>query len=164
MLVVVEGVDGSGKSTLVQTLRKQPGQYCMIIQASRPRGIGDLENFFDATASLKNQIDGTVICDRFHPISECVYGSVLRGRSTPLSEVVKYLIHVDLIIYCRSSLETIRVNLPKSPQMLGVFENLVKLTEAYDLLMRHLRLVRPIIEYDYTTNSISEVTKIIYGN
>ena len=166
MLVVIEGCDGSGKTSLVHELRRNVGDsYCLSISTSRPRYDEDISSFLMAIAGLKAMIPGHVILDRFHPISELVYGSVLRGKPYSIQALQDRAAFqmVDLIVYCRPPVSQMVANLDKNPQMGGVREHMVELAERYDQLMNHLELYQEVVEYDYRRNDLSEITKRVFS-
>jgi hypothetical protein len=170
MLVVVEGADGSGKSTLISQLRRNAWrQYCVVVSASRPwDGVANHHQFVQAVTRLKSVIaPGHVICDRFHLISEAVYAPIIRGES-PFGEDVptnwgRELTGIDLIVHCRPSYATALANLEKNPQMRGVQESLVDLMGRYDQLMELLRLIKPYQRYNYEKDPLTTVTNRIFG-
>jgi hypothetical protein len=148
-MIVVEGMDNSGKTTLGETLSERfnyplvhsPG-YCpeMLPWAK------------DSLLSKKLKI-----YDRHPCISERVYGAVLRGKDEFKSlwgEQIKRLF-IDkkpLIIYCKPPNSVIVRDLSK--QMEGVEENSLKLICAYNRVMHELRLQGLlVIVYDFTEQS-----------
>lgn len=99
-LILLEGADGSGKTTLANELAARAGDSWILHQGPPPKGasIRDIYErpFFDGEAS--GQIVGstnyytpldpmTIICDRWY-LGELVYGPLLRGRSrlSPLQQ------------------------------------------------------------------------------
>jgi deoxyadenosine/deoxycytidine kinase len=170
MLIVIEGPDGSGKSTLLSALRKNSlKQYCLCVSASRASDASQHFRFLRMLAAVKGQIFGHIVCDRFHSISEAVYGSVLRGGT--LTEPFgcidwdwqKDLSLVDLIVYCRPSIEQMQANLEKNAQMEGVKERINTLVVRYDRLMDDLRAFKPLLEYNYRVDLMPSLIHSIFG-
>lgn len=104
MLIIVEGPDGVGKSTLVRELvteieRRQPGD---VIRTER-RGPPTHHALVEYEAPLWHYRPGTnhhIICDRWH-VGESVYPRVLRRRTTLDSAVYR---HLDLFLQSRGAL------------------------------------------------------------
>jgi tRNA uridine 5-carbamoylmethylation protein Kti12 len=153
-LVVVEGCDGSGKTTLIDELRRRAVKYSVVLRASFPRSAVQISSFIDLVKYAKAEIP-LVICDRFHPISEQVYGPVIRRQ------VVAYhpdeIRPVDLIVHCRPPLGVIQKAVHHNPQMAGVLDQVPALVERYDELMALLNWAVPVLTYDYTEQPVDLV-------
>lgn len=84
MLIIVEGCDGTGKTTLVERLRD------MLLVGSDPdrvkvlhRGVPQQPAYLEYTEELVNyepECGHHVVCDRWH-WGELVYGPLYRGKS-----------------------------------------------------------------------------------
>src|SRR5690349_6611976 len=118
--VVVEGMDGSGKTTLIERLTRQFHYLSMVPGGRRP----NITEWWQD--QLKpNETEYVPIHDRFF-YSELVYGKVLRGRIEGsmdlLSSVDKHLRTYCLLIYCRPPDRVIERSLKEtgSTQMEGV--------------------------------------------
>jgi hypothetical protein len=135
--IVVEGIDGSGKSTLVRKLLDGFGPeiaYLVLNDRGPDRDLGTF--WYD---SLGNNPAGRVaIHDRFF-YPELVYGPVLRGRYSvepgTIQYVSQYLRHFAFLIYCRPDDEAILIGVEAEQQMPGVKENLPSLLHQYDEIM-----------------------------
>lgn len=114
MLIVIEGVDGAGKSTLVeaiqdfrprmQTFHKGPIKRSPLIEYE-----SCLDEYYPG-----DQHD--IVCDRWH-IGELVYGPMLRGESK-LSEAS--LEHIELFLESRGALKTwVQTPLPIVMERIG---------------------------------------------
>jgi hypothetical protein len=82
MLIVIEGADKTGKTTLAKAISKQLGfEY---VHFSAPKG-PPADEYLDFLLNLKKP----TVCDRFH-LGELVYGPLLRGKAglSPLELVV----------------------------------------------------------------------------
>lgn len=98
MLVIIEGVDGTGKSTLIASLKRFFSQTIYVINFSYPKG---WEMFQEAAmargeyygsikifkAIFEQDPNAVIICDRFH-LGEFAYGPVKRGYPEWLAEEV----------------------------------------------------------------------------
>jgi thymidylate kinase len=167
-LIVIEGPDGAGKTTLIEALRGNSTKYFAILRASgypqtaegRPTHGTEFMNAARIFADAMGPIH--VVCDRFHAISENVYGPVLRKRTPELvSSIVQRLLGVDFLIYCRPPMDRIWANLKKNEQMEGVNEKTDLIVQAYDELMDKLAARRGLIRYDYTVDSIDKLRNLI---
>jgi len=172
MIIIVEGMDGTGKTTLVQQLAHRLG-----VQPSKFVGsLGPSDDYrlvlVDRTISEIHELEiasaeGRAIkrlYDRFPLISEAVYGPVLRGRNCfgglyyPLRS--RLLALKTVIIYCRPDRDVIQANVQQAPQMSGVLEHFSKLLDAYDKLFVELTY-SPVNSYitvfDYTRDEVREL-------
>lgn len=135
MIIITEGPDSSGKTTLIQALseelklarvgtydRTQPQHYQHWVEAC-PHNI---------------------ITDRWPAISDLVYGPIL-GRGTWSS--MKQADTPHFLIYCRPQDSEIMNTIHNKPQLEGVIDNAKSILRAYDDLMAQLN---PSFIYDYT--------------
>jgi len=139
-MLIVEGPDGSGKTTLVGRITAHwhgyPRSYNIpVVHSVGPATKGPL---FDWAMRTLDEAQDAQILDRFPYFSEPVYGDVLR-RDPPLMTpdqlliLRRRLISLDpLVIYCRPPLVTMKEQVKKRPQMKGVLGNYEKIVEAYD--------------------------------
>lgn len=152
-LIVVEGVDASGKSTLLENARIAiKKKYFLLLRHScRPLIPADVHMFLHAAENMG--ID--TIVDRHPYISEPIYGPLLRGHNliddiTTDENALRHLAKtVDRIIYCRPRRFKIVANLEKLPQLVGIKEKIEKLIDAYDQRMGILQRYVSVIPYDY---------------
>lgn len=133
-MLIVEGMDNSGKSTLTQKL-SQDLDLAVLHSPSEYR-----YNFDKMMDWMENEMENQrpVIYDRISPISDSVYGPIIRG-GTPYNNTVqgqkifqklKQMKH--FIIYCRPPAEKILGFGDGREQMVGVHENGRTLLAAYD--------------------------------
>lgn len=153
-MIILEGFDNSGKSTLGKELSERlnlPYRH-----NEKPESLDKFTQpfFLQLAASWELKIQ-----DRFSPISELVYGSVCRDKSVLDGCHFKYLDMMlrgkhAIVIYCRPSMETI-MNFKGREQMDGVVENKIILLKRYDWLMRILeeRYPKNVIKYNYESAS-----------
>lgn len=178
MIVIVEGMDGTGKTTLVQQLAHHldmkpkkfvkssgPDEDCRItLVASTISEINELETASAEGRPIKR------LYDRFPLISEAVYGPILRGRNCfgglyyPLRG--RLLALKTAIIYCRPNRDVIQANVQQAPQMSGVLEHFDELLDAYDKLFEELTETPGnsyITVFDYTQDEVRELINKIRG-
>jgi len=116
MIVVIEGIDGSGKTSLVKWLSqyyittKEPGSphvpicqifgkiirfLCRIHLSFLATPFFYLDHFFHYKYFIAEHPDWVIICDRYLPISRRVYGKHLYLK--------RFLKDPDYVIYLRAS-------------------------------------------------------------
>lgn len=158
-MIIVEGMDNSGKSTLVAKLAGTL-KIMAITSRSRPTSIDDIAQYTAEMTLLSCKYP--VVFDRWQPISESIYGPICRCTTLIDDEAKTALDWVTafvnpLVIYCRPQLETIIGSIHERDQMEGVVENVSRLVQAYDRRMHELSQVMSVIEYDYTRNSYEDL-------
>lgn len=156
-MLIVEGADNSGKTTLVRRLAEEV-RLLLIANKHKPRTKSQAFEFLNLAIPLSKRFP--TIFDRWSPISEMVYGPVIRGqailtehdvdvaRAAPLLAGIK-----PMIIYCRPDDETIRGTIRDRNQMTGVPERINQVIKAYDRVIDHWAHTPtnsyPTIRYDY---------------
>jgi predicted HAD superfamily Cof-like phosphohydrolase len=148
-IIIVEGVDGSGKTTLINKLQKDLN--VITIKSPRPKDYQDCKDLLARTLLLAENTN--ILCDRIGIISEPIYGPICRNTLgfPPKSEAEQMLKCMNpVIIHCHPSIETCEENIKDNPQMAGVKEHLIKLHNAYDEWMGQLEHESVcVINYDY---------------
>lgn len=142
--IVVEGMDGSGKSTLIDQLVLDFPQLEIVRNADGPNR--DFNAWWPAELD-RAPSDRVPIHDRFF-WSELVYGPVLRGQlavgDNLLQNVTWFLRQYALLIYARPHSNILRQSFQVNQQMEGVEEKWQQLLELYDNLMS--------VEYQWMTD------------
>ena len=98
MLVVFEGCDAAGKSTLIAAVNKALG-HRFVVQPSEgpPKFPGEMAQRVERYAAM-----GDVIFDRHPCVSQPIYG-MLRGARDPIPQemIDRFYARRPLFIYCR---------------------------------------------------------------
>ena len=162
-MVIVEGMDGTGKTTLVRdiiNLIVRRGFYPAGVQPTVLKYKGPPRDEDHSKALCLDAIQSAhhpFIHERFAPISEACYGGLnVDWYCVDVLTVIGILNKLNpLIIYCRNFDPTMKNHVPaahENPQQLQrVKENYVKIQKRYDLVMG--ATVAPVISYDFETDS-----------
>lgn len=153
-MIVLEGPDNSGKSTLGAGLKTILGWKFEHGKRFYHYSVSDHDRgeavYREALVQLTPK---PIILDRCYAVGENVYGPIIRGHNNlnhRALDILKTLANSQsLIIYCRPPIENI-VGTTKE-EMDGVKENLEAITKTYDRIMDTLEKSGAfVIRYDYT--------------
>ena len=125
-MVIVEGPDNSGKTTLIQQLQDEFHIPAMR-SGMRPRYPEDISqyHYWAAAAPLP------LILDRHPAISDYIYGPILR-KATPSSiEMILRCIDHHFVVLCLPPYETVSATYDDRPQLEGTKENLARIYQGY---------------------------------
>lgn len=167
MVIIVEGFDNSGKTSLVQKLQRYLPEH-RTIHSPGPKGAS--LHFWVATQLREMAENPRVIYDRFPLISDMVFGPILRDEVVFSPEQwygywKELLKHDPFIVYTRPATNFIMDSLLQREQMDGVVRKAPALLEAYDNLFRDLPTRSPLLfgdheaylyRYDYTQDREAE--------
>jgi len=175
-MIIIEGMDGSGKTTLAKQISFRLGNI-QIKRFVTSEGPDDYDLLVERTRAVltahRNQVmrhqRPVVIYDRFPLISEAVYGTILRGKNhfdddwLPLTDL--FLAIDPIVIYCRPRLDSILRNIHETEdnQMDGVISKALELVNAYDELISWLQVKAHrmhsghIIVYSYDMDEVKDV-------
>lgn len=157
--IIVEGPDGSGKSTLIAHLRESLG---MLVHQKASTSVGgpveSLARWIDGDLMTLGILNGgpTYIYDRHPAISEPIYGQHVRHNIQPYFDDAAYLRHLRdimyrsaVVVWCLPDLETVTKNVfaNAKEQMPGVTLNIAKVHQAY--MTAYFRWRGPKRQYDY---------------
>lgn len=153
-MIIVEGPDGGGKSSLCGKLAAELG---VPVHERASHGVdGPVANLFDwAYRDVLTMAEQPIsIYDRHPLISEYVYGPVVRGTlpdgfvTTTAHAMIRMMAGQSLVVLCRPSNERLRSSVSAQRDMPGVTERIDEIASAYDAV----RMFWPgqIITYDYT--------------
>lgn len=150
--IIVEGMDGTGKTSLVDTLRKY---YPLTTVRNLLEDKQDFDKWWPTMLGVTPPPGQMYIHDRFF-YSELVYGPVVRGKLVPSQQLIydisEALRKDAFLIYCRPPWVEISINVSNSSHMEGVKEHLNELVDAYDALMSKLapEYGKRFFMYNYT--------------
>lgn len=156
-MLIVEGPDNSGKSTLVRRLAEE-AKLLLIANKRKPKTKSQIFEFMNLAIPLSHRFP--TIFDRWSPISEAVYGPIIRGHSIlsfhdeEVARAAPILSGLSpMIIYCRPDDDTIKESLGDRGQMPGVEENIDDLILSYDQVINHWahapNVSYPTVRYNY---------------
>ena len=149
MTVIVEGMDNSGKTTLVQKIAAFGAE--LIPSRGKPDGIRapiEIDRLWNETHAR--------VYDRFVAFSDEVYGRVLRGKNVldpdPWGAILRTMRSGVLLVYCRPP-DGVILNWDGREQMAGVIDNAPKLLQAYDKMVdiiEELGFENQVLRHNYT--------------
>ena len=150
-MIIVEGPDNSGKSTLIKSLIKDFNLLLAEKPHGPPQNVNDL--IYRSSKLLLKQDQKRYIVDRHPLISEKVYGPALRNKDLWEEKKLTYCSFMDIlndsslagsvfIIYCRPPNEVV-LNLSThevkgydtAEHLEALKSNLQKVVEGYDNIM-----------------------------
>lgn len=164
-MIVVEGPDGSGKTTLIKELSKS------LKLPVAPRVVSkDAEAMVDLVEWVKTNVGGgfkPLIFDRHRLISEFIYGPILRDDQSPgfistnwVAEMLfKFYTCNPIIIYCLPPVEVVEQNVKADPDNQVVWGKSRALYTAYNqrAIMDMIWYPMRTFIYDYTSESSAEL-------
>lgn len=155
MLVFVEGVDGSGKSTLCEKLK---GLGYDVIRTANYT-----ENDFLEDDYWRRCSDYPLIMDR-SPITEFCYRIYDKRISEYKLSTLEYLVDSNKIIYCKTK-KSFDNAMQRGEDNITTRQSHKEISRIYDHFMSMMRVFTnvEILEYDWTKNTIDEVVQFIGG-
>lgn len=152
MLIIIEGVDGTGKSTLAQGLKALTGDVLQL-HAAQPVGTWDEEYVQPLTQYVptgKHEPPSSpshVICDRWH-WGELIYGPLYRGQSIVGPEEWMYVDSMlnakgAIVVFLRNKKEDILQRWKDRGEDFAKAEHLDQLMSSYEYVAANSRV--PVI-------------------
>lgn len=137
--VVVEGMDGSGKTTLVTQMMEFFGDRAVFVPGyNRIQGVKSPLSQWWMEQLAHNPAGKFVVHDRFF-YPELVYGPVLRNKVNADPSILSYVRELlrshALLVYCRPPIAAIKKGVTVQSQMRGVHERFHDLMIQYDKVM-----------------------------
>lgn len=150
MIIILEGPDGSGKTTLANKIKDQTGYTLLHRSHSTDTGSTNLmDEYAQVIKSGKN-----CIMDRGW-YSEMVYGPVMRGGSIisypQMYELEKLLAkNGALVIYCTAPEQTLwKRCLRRGEDYVTKKEAFHEICSGFDVLMYEVPHIIPVLTYEY---------------
>jgi archaellum biogenesis ATPase FlaH len=166
-MIILEGPDGSGKSTLSERISRAYGGIPVHNIGRTP---GTPEGVRENIQACYDRADDLCIQDRVTQISEPIYGAVFgRELITPFefreAQAQLIMIRKPVIIYCRvDDLDKVvhtREQYDSFEDHQAVSENLMRIRFLYDeTFSGSLYQDADIITYDYTTDDVEELIDV----
>lgn len=161
MLYILDGVDGTGKSTLAKEIAKQKKAQIFHAGFNKEWNIKKYHQNLMIAAEAMNNDNINVVLDRW-AASEKVYGTIFRdGESYDTDSLIKFYYPMLPItfIYCRNdnALENHLNNLPVRDEMFNG-DKFSELIEEFDSYIKDHKWMN-WVEYDYSKNNIVDFVR-----
>lgn len=146
MIVILDGCDKTGKSSLAMVLAKKLGlQYYHA-------GVSSEEDLYSKYKALIASIKEPTVADRFY-LSELVYGPVLRGHSRLTAEQFRELnkevgVRKGVFIHCYADPGVLVKRFEQDGESLTRVVSILDILEGYKRVARIAAEVMPVLRYD----------------
>lgn len=163
-MIIVEGCDNTGKTTLVNTLLRRYPQLVLGEKLMGPPT--EKQELMDMLwGALGSEESHRTIFDRFY-FSELVYGKVLRGDvfiSPAERQAINWILkkRKPIIIYCYLDPVAIRATFLEREQLAGAWDKVEELVAEYSHVFMDWASYEDFYIYDYR-NPVS-VARAIHG-
>lgn len=144
MLIILEGPDGAGKTTLADSLRATLVDHCRVedlveVRHSGPPTRHPLVEYELALTEYRPDRDWHIVCDRWH-LGELIYPHIL-GRKTVYDEAMHW--HIEkfltsrgaLVVYVQRDLDVLTKTLMQRGDDYVTVDVLPKIVDAYDRIL-----------------------------
>ncbi len=166
MIIILEGPDGGGKTTLAETLRQrlQSDRMTHSIKHGPYKGVSpeDLCKIYFRSMSPALTYDDHVIMDRAW-LSEPIYGEVYRGGQNRVDvqrkRMLERVAHARgaVVIRCQPDYDTCMGTFKKriAEEYLDNVTQLREVYDGYEAMFMHTSL--PVIHYDYEHDTLDDI-------
>ena len=128
-IIIFEGMDGAGKSTLIQQLHNQLGYP--IFQSGGPKTVEQMQTKLNELENLAFE-DTFYLCDRVPFVSELIYSAAFgRLPIMPMDHLMAYWDLPMKIVYCHTDPTTSLVNMVRTFKAHKPIEHLKMVEENY---------------------------------
>lgn len=163
MIFIIEGADGSGKTTLINAMRAYKNRHMHFLASNKPpasiEAIRNEVNWIEQTPPTM-----TLVCDRYRLISERVYGKILRDRDLSESFPIDSYLRGKVLIHCRPPYHVIQASIRNNVQLSGVRGHIADIVRSYDELFRELSVSGHNVQlYDWTEHNTDVLISSFMG-
>ena len=141
-MIIVEGCDNTGKSTLISTLQKTFNIPAIRSGMKSPTYQTMLEYHHWTAASPT-----PLVLDRHPVISDFIYGNLLRNGSESNPILLTSVLESSYVIFAQPPFHIVAHTIDERDQMSGVTDQLARIYAAYNTLFE---AHEPDQIYDYT--------------
>lgn len=165
MIIVIEGPDGTGKTTLAKLLAETKG-FKYVHNGPPPEGVSLFRHYGEQLLAARG---ARVVFDRLH-VGELIYGPVMRGKSLITVEEMRLLNRLlfslgGKVIFCDTDNETIIKNwlARREKEYLDDREKLYRVTYDYRALFDRELADDNMVVFDYQESCLSNWIKNAFG-
>lgn len=142
MVIIIEGCDKVGKSTLAKYIEEKYG--FRYIKVSQPKKCGPYKEYSDLLVSIKK--GENVVFDRFH-VGEEVYGPIYRGKSGLTQEQFQGIEtsinnHNGILIYCYDRAENIAKRFKENNETFTKEKDIENILNSYKNVLKKSKLIK----------------------
>jgi len=164
-MVIVEGVDNTGKTTLIDNLCRDLPLLNRIPKTPGPAPEEVMWAFSKEYLGKPINQTRNMIFDRFHTLSELVYGPVIRGKIALSPDKVAWIndhlkLHRPLLIYCNRPIDRILSSFDEREQLEGVKDKIENLQLGYEGIIQSMSFDW-FTRYDYEQDSYPELLAFV---
>lgn len=158
MLVIVEGIDGSGKTTLCNNLKTRS---CEVIRKERgDKNLSLEEMYYYLVTDKIIVIDRAILTPWAYRIFD---GGTLDKDDYCFSEALRILSNAK-IVYCNNK-NAYSWSMRRGETNIKSFDDSERLRNIYDVIIGTIKLynLSTVFEYDFEKDSVEDVIKFIQG-
>lgn len=158
MIYIVEGADGTGKSTLVEEISREKNAHIEHCSYRKEWDILAYHQQLMISAQVLSEVGINVVFDRWAP-SEAVYGEVFRGgESYDVEALIKNYGRKAIWVYCwnENALENHEKNKEERPEM---FEDMSEVVKKYGEFVLKTSDYLLWNQFNFNHNNVKEFVK-----